>query len=151
MFNDASLTGVCTVAYAIINQQNEFSQNLITCKSRLTKKNLSIPRLELVAAHISANLAENVRACLNKLSVREVYAWSDSTTVLHWVKDNREYITSGSNRVSKIKGKSFIEWKYVPTEENPANLGSRGCKICKLDNKWSEGWFQMAPRSNTIA
>ena len=42
-----------------------FSQNLITSsESRLAKKNLSLPRLELVVAHTSANLAENVKAYL---------------------------------------------------------------------------------------
>ena len=42
LFSDACLIGVCTVAYAVVNQQNVFSQNLITSKSRLARKNLSI-------------------------------------------------------------------------------------------------------------
>ena len=29
-FSYASLTGVCTVAYAVVNQQNTFSQSLIS-------------------------------------------------------------------------------------------------------------------------
>ena len=103
--------------------------------NKLARKNLSIPRLELVVAHMSANLAENVGTCLNKLRLRKIYAWSDSTTVLHWLKDNAEYKTFVSNRVSKIKGKTFIKWKYVPKKENTADLGIRGCEICKLDNK----------------
>ena len=144
MFNDTSLTGFCAEAYTVVNQQNIFSQNLITTKSRLARKNLSIPRLELVAAHMSANLAENIKICLSKLNIREIYPWSDSTTVLHWLKDNGEHKIFVSKRGSKIKGRSFIEWKSVPTKENPADLGSRGCEICKLDNKWWEGpkWFQ---------
>ena len=85
---------------------------------------------------MSANLAKNVITCLNKLSVRKIYAWSDSIIFLHWLKDNRKYETFVSNRVSKIKGKSYIEWKYVPTKENPADLGSGGCEMCKFDNKW---------------
>ena len=60
LFSDASLTGVCTVAHAVVNQQNIFSQNLMTNKSRLAGKNLSIPCLELGAAHISANLTEKI-------------------------------------------------------------------------------------------
>ena len=136
MFSDASLNGVCTVAYAVVHQQNIFSQNLIISKSRLARKNLSIPRLELVVAQMSANLAKNVKNCLSKLSVRKIYVWSDHITVLHELKDNREHKTFVSNRVSKIKGKSFIEWKYVPTKEIPADFGSRDCEICKFDNKW---------------
>ena len=46
--------------------------------------------------------------------------------------------------MSKIKGESYIEWKYVPTKENPADFGNRGCEICKLDNEWWEvpKWLQ---------
>ena len=128
LFSDASLTGVSTVAYAVVNQQNIFSQNLITWKSRLARKKLSRPRLELVVAHMLANLAENAKTCLSKLSVKNIYAWSDSTTVLHWLKDNGEYKTFVSNWVSKIKGKRFIELKYIITKENPADFGSRVVK-----------------------
>ena len=73
LFSDASLAAVSTVAYAVVNQQNIFSQNLITQKSRLARKKLSIPRLELVAAHMLANLAENVKTCLSKLSVKNMH------------------------------------------------------------------------------
>ena len=41
--------------------------------------------------------------------------------------------------MSKIKRKSFIEWKYVPTKEILADLGSRGCEIWKVDSKLWEG------------
>ena len=130
LFSDASLTGVSTVAYAVVNQQNIFSQNLITSKSSLERKNLSILRLKLVATHMSANLAENVKTYLSKLSVRKIYAWLDSTIVLYWLKDSGEYKTFVNNRVSKIKGKSFIEWKYVPTKENLA-LGFWDVEVVK--------------------
>ena len=41
--------------------------------------------------------------------------------------------------MSKIKRKSFIEWKYVPTKEILADLGSRGCEIWKVDSKlWED-------------
>ena len=71
LFSNASLTGVCAVAYAVVNGQIIFSQNLITRKSRLARKNLSIPLL-CITVHVSANHAENVCACLNKL-VQEKY------------------------------------------------------------------------------
>ena len=35
----------------------------------------------------------------------------------------------------EIKEESFIEWKYVPTKENPADLESRGCEITAIDDK----------------
>ena len=45
----------------------------------------------LVAAHMSTNLAENVKAYLNKQNVRKIYAWSDSATALYQLKDSGEY------------------------------------------------------------
>ena len=54
LFSDVSINGVCTVAYAVIYQPNKISQGLITSKSRLSKRNLTIPRLELIAAQMSA-------------------------------------------------------------------------------------------------
>ena len=32
-----------------------------------------------------------------------------------------------------------MNWKYVPTKQNPADLGSRGCDIGKLRQNWWEG------------
>ena len=71
-----------------------------------------MPCLQLVIPHRSANLPENViKTYLNKSSLRKIYARSDSTTVLYWLKGNEVLKTFISNRVSKIKGTSFIEWK----------------------------------------
>ena len=109
LFSDASMNGVCTVAFAVIYQPNKISQCLITSKSRLAKRNLTIPRLELIAAQMSANLFQNIKNALNNQNVRNFYAWSDSTVVLHWLKDKREYKVFVSYRVAKIRE------HYVPT------------------------------------
>ena len=43
-----------------------------------------------------------------------------------------------------IKEKGFINWKYVPTKQNLADLGSWGCDICQLRQSWwkSPGWLR---------
>ena len=46
---DASLLGTCAVAYAVIRQPSGTKQGLIASKSRLSKKQLTMSRLELVA------------------------------------------------------------------------------------------------------
>lgn len=84
-------------------------------KPRLAKKNL--PHLKLVATYTPANLLENVKTCLKKLSVR------NSTTFLHWLKDNGELKTFVRNRVSKIQEKGFIKEKYVPRKKIQLILG----------------------------
>ena len=139
LFNDSSILGVCVVAYAVIHQKENVNQGIITSKARLAKKNLSIPRLELVSAHMSANLAQNIKTSLSKLNLRKFYCWTDSTVVLHWLKDNGEYKIFVSNRVAKIREKNYIEWKYTPTKQNPADLGSRGCDLSKIKSDWLSG------------
>ena len=83
LFSDASINEVCTVPYAVIYQPNEISQGLITSKSKLAKRNLTIPRLELITSQMFANLSQNIKNALNHQNVRNFYAWSDSTVVLH--------------------------------------------------------------------
>ena len=88
LFSDASIVGVCTVAYAVVDQRDKGSQSIITSKSRIAKKNISIPRRAPIAAHMFPNLAWNLKCSLSKFNIREVYAWSDSIVTLHWLKDN---------------------------------------------------------------
>ena len=90
LFSDASINGVCTVAYEVTYQPNKISQGLITSKTRLAKRNLTIPRLELIAAQMSVNLSQNIKNVLNNQSIRNFYAWSGRTVILHWLKDKRE-------------------------------------------------------------
>ena len=54
-------------------------------KSRLEKKNLTIPRLELIATHMAANLLSNAEIALCKYPIPNCYGWSDNTTVLFWL------------------------------------------------------------------
>ena len=93
---------VCTIAYAIIYQPNMTSQGLITSKSKLAKINLTIPHLKLIVTQMSANLSQNIKNALSNQNVRNLYAWSDSTVVLYWLKDKRESKFFVSNRVVKI-------------------------------------------------
>ena len=105
----------------------------------MLKRNLAIPRLELIAAQMSANLSENIKNALNNQNVRNCYAWSDSTVALHWMKYKGEYKVFVSYWVAKIRENSYLEWNYVPTRNNPGDLGSRGCELSKLCEFWWDG------------
>ena len=56
VFADASSKGVCAAVYAAVDQLKEKNQELLTSKRRLAKKNLTIPRLELIATHMATNI-----------------------------------------------------------------------------------------------
>jgi hypothetical protein len=82
-FGDASTKGVGTAVYAVVRQQSGTTQQLVAAKSRLAKRNLSVPRLELVGAHMATNLLVNVRDALPKEPQPLMFAWLDSTVALH--------------------------------------------------------------------
>ncbi|XP_068987504.1 uncharacterized protein [Bombus flavifrons] len=58
---------------------------------------------------------------------RTVY-WTDSTIVLQWIKSSPHMLkTFVANRVAEIQTKTNIDdWRHVPTNDNPADLISRG-------------------------
>ena len=63
-FGDASKNGCCSAIYVVVHQGDVISHGLLTSNSRIAKRDLTIPRLELVASHMVANSLYNVRDCL---------------------------------------------------------------------------------------
>ena len=84
-FGDASKQGVAAAVYAVIEQEAGTTQGLVCLKSRIAKRNLTIPRLELVDGHMAANLVTNVEEALGRETVTAVHAWLDSTVALYWI------------------------------------------------------------------
>ena len=82
---------------------------------------------------------ENTRFALKKYPVDRCYAWTDSTVDLYWLKTKHGYKEFVTNGVLKINEKNYIEWRYVPTQQNPADIGSRGCKGNKIQELWTRG------------
>ena len=120
------------------------NQMLISSKSRISKRELTIPRLEFVASHMAPNLLDNARTALNIYPVKNCYECTDSTVVLHWIRSDGNYKKFVSNRVLKIKLKESMSWKYVPIKQNPADIGSRGCIVKDLSNNWFNGLCWLA-------
>ena len=111
VFGDASKDRVSAVFYAVTYQQSGMNQMLISSKSRLSKRGLTIPKLEFVASYMAANLLDNTRTALNTYPVKNCYAWTDSAVVLYWIRSDETYKKFVSNRVSKIELKEAISWK----------------------------------------
>ena len=139
VFGETSGIGTAAVMYAVVYQRSGKIQGLVASKARLAKKGLIIPRLELVSAHMAANLAQNAKDALQGLPVRHVYGWLDSSVALHRIKGGGSYKQFVANRIKKILEKDYIQWRYVPTNENPADIASRGGDNKKLGEKWSKG------------
>ena len=125
-FGDASKDGVGAAVYSVVSQPSGATVRLVAAKARLAKQDLTIPRLELVAAHVANNLLANTSSALQKQPVIGLYAWSDSTTVLHWLLGQGEYKQFVADRVAKIQSHPGIQCRYVESSNNPADLASRG-------------------------
>ena len=74
-----------------MNQPSAISQGLVASKSRISKRDLTITRLELVSAHVACNLTLNVKSALKHQNVRSVTGWTDSTVVLYWLNGQGSY------------------------------------------------------------
>ena len=137
-FGDASKKGVCAALYAVVKQNEDTNIGLVAARARLAKQDLSIPRLELVSAHMATNLLVNVREALGGMPVAGSYGWLDSTVALQWLKGGGEYKQFVMNRVNKIPACPNITWRHVPSRDNPADLGSRG-GLVSGNQLWWEG------------
>ncbi|GFV42626.1 uncharacterized protein TNCV_842961 [Trichonephila clavipes] len=124
------------------NLNSETLVQLITSKSRVEPiKSLTILRLELCAAVLLAKLVKRVVAAL-QLESAELYRWSDSMIVLTWLrKEPMDLKTFVQNRVAKIQELYNQLWRHVPSDQNPADLVSRGVDPDKLlqQNLWFNG------------
>ena len=138
-FGDPSGKCVAAAVYAVVTQSSEVNQGLVAAKSRLAKQVLTIPRLELVSGHMTVNLLTNVPEVLEGFPVTTLICWLDSTVALHWVRGNGEYKQFVENCIRKIKEYHEVEWRHIPSHENPADLGSRGGKADQENQLWRNG------------
>ncbi|GFW66827.1 uncharacterized protein TNCV_3783971 [Trichonephila clavipes] len=77
-------------------------------KSRLAPlKKLTLPRLELLGALISARLEHYLQNTFSMLKKENIYFWSDSQICIHWIKGKADdWKLFVRNRVSEIKEKT---------------------------------------------
>ena len=136
-FGDASGKGVCAAVYTVVKQESGTTQCLVTAKSLLAKQYLTIPRLELVAGHMAVNLGMNVRNAIEAVSPT-LHCWLDSTVALYWISGCGEHHQFVANRVFKINQHADVIWRHVPTEDYPADLGSRGADVTNSE-LWKKG------------
>ena len=61
VFGNVSIVASCAVVYAVVHHPSVTNQGLVVCKSRISKKNLTISRLDFVSTQMALNVIENVK------------------------------------------------------------------------------------------
>ena len=121
-------------------------------------KHVSIPRLELVAALLAAKLTSQLIKDLD-VQFNHVRLWTDSKIVLHYLRNtSSRYATFVAYRIRQIRELTLAsQWYYVPTDDNPADIGSRGTEASspKLSTwLYGPGWLKLSenewPQSNDV-
>ena len=151
-FADASSLAYGGVVYMrVVFSDTKTSVTIITAKTRVAPlKTLTIPKLELCAALLTAKLLHAVASDFN-MPTSNVYAWSDSSITLGWIhKAPGRWKTFVANRVTEIQNLiPSSQWRYVPTQTNPADHASRGLLPRELLNcdLWWQGpaWLSCPP------
>ncbi|XP_055589164.1 uncharacterized protein LOC129741453 [Uranotaenia lowii] len=126
-FVDASEAAYSCVVYARIVDRGIPKCAIVAAKTKVAPlKPLSIPRLELQAAVEGSRLTQKLVEALT-LPVNQRFLWSDSTTVLSWLRsDSRRYHQYVSCRIGEIlRVTSINEWRYVPSKLNVADEATK--------------------------
>ena len=142
-FCDASELGYGSVSYVRFTNDQRIHCSVVMSKNRLAPiKQQTIPRLELCAAVVAANLDRKVTQCIEFELLDSVF-WTDSMIVLHYLRnEEKKFQTFVANRVSQIlKNTEASQWRHVGTHENPADDLSRGLSASELMNneRWLKG------------
>ncbi len=132
-------------------QDGTASVTLLTAKARvLPVKPVTIPKAELLGAHLLAKMVRHTAAVLDIPCCR-IHAWTDSEIVLHWLpKAPPQLDRFVANRVHAIQELlPDVTWRHVPTSSNPADLASRGVRAPDLAMSalWWSGppWLSLHP------
>ncbi|XP_058509227.1 uncharacterized protein LOC131475275 [Solea solea] len=142
-FSDASTYGYGQCSYLrYVNEDEGVHCALVMGKSRVAPiKVTTIPRLELTAAVVSVAASNTLKEELGLADIDE-YFWTDSKVVLGYINNEaRRFHTFVSNRVQKIHlSTAPQQWRYVSTNNNPADLASRGSNASEiLTSRWLSG------------
>lgn len=132
MFSDASEYAYSASAYLRLSDHGELTQcSFVFGKCRNAPlKRPTIPRLELMASLMAVRISNLIRAELD-LSIDRVVFWTDSLTVLQYIKnETRRFHRFVSTRLEEIHEHTTPDqWHHVPGILNPADDGSRGLSI----------------------
>lgn len=154
-FSDACMTGYGTCVYLRCITGSVVDSKLLFSKVRIAPvtDKPTLVRLELLGSLIACRSLIFVYKTLEvSIKIKQVYLWTDNQCVLHWILGNKVLPVFVKNRVNEIKSNKLnIQFRYVPTKSNPADILCRGENVTNLvtNSVWWSGpdWLCM-PETN---
>ena len=149
-FSDASKLAYAAVVYVrTVYENGQIDVRLVASKSRVSPlKSQSIPRLELLGALILARLVDSITRTGIKCT-KETTFWTDSVTVLCWIKNTgswKQYVQHRVDEICQLTDKELC--RHCPGSLNPADLPSRGITASELASNstwWNGPTFLLKP------
>lgn len=143
VFSDASSTSIGYVVYLLTESTAGNRHVAFVCaNSKLAPRSgITIPRLELCAA---VEAAKSVAALLPEFRYPPEFTrwYTDSGIVLGYLRSvGRRFSVYVTNRIALIHRLTNIDdWRFIPTELNPADKASRPATFAELSR--SPSWFE---------
>jgi len=143
-FADASEIAYATSIYLVIRYEDDTATSiLLAAKARVCPlQHVTIPRLELKAALLACEYVTHLNKAL-KIDKAHIHMWTDSRNALSWIKTDDKHLDRFiANRQRKIRNMTYVQnWRWTPTDQNPADIGSRGSSVEELANSalWWHG------------
>ncbi|CAG7720249.1 unnamed protein product, partial [Allacma fusca] len=142
-FVDASQEAIAAVSFLRVKTGDAVELAFVLGRTRVAPtKPMSVPRLELQAAVMGTRMSATISAELN-LNISRFYFWSDSRTVLCWIRsEKRNFKQFVGHRIGEILESTQVnEWHWVPTLDNPADDGTRSSSATdfSINCRWHRG------------
>ena len=158
VFFDACKYAYGAVGYAVVTEDGkQFQVTLINAKGRVFPVNEktsslhgSMPRRELVGGVLGLELEMQIKDAYKNIPF-DIFLWTDSMSVRHWLVNPRLRLSSFvNNRVTKIlKEVEPSSCLFCPGEDNPADHASRGLQGWELEKfahfRDGPGWLAKGP------
>ncbi|XP_058827095.1 uncharacterized protein LOC131687069 [Topomyia yanbarensis] len=142
VFCDAGENAYGCVGYLRIVVNQEVSCSLVMARSKVAPlRQLTIPRLELQAAVLAAQMIKAIRQN-HSLEIHRVFIWSDSQTVLSWIQsDQRKYKQFVGFRIGEILSLSNLsDWRWIPSKLNIADCLTKWGRMPSMEP--GSSWFR---------
>lgn len=142
-FGDASEKAYGACVYLVDKSTLEVSSTLVVSRTKVAPlKRVSLPRLELLAGLVAAELVVLVREALHLPDDTVYTCWTDSMVALGWIRGLpsrwKQFVANRVERIQRIT--SPDRWKHCPGKDNLADLVTRGVTASTLMNSsWLSG------------